>query len=300
MPLPTARRISVLLFSALFSLAVLNPKPPLLAETPSPSVPLEAGKILRLFPAGDVFPVYEADLHRPRFGIVFMTVPDIGIAASGDTRFDLRLGGRFGVLRVHPEGRPDLGWQVSILAGFDGQFDVDKGYDSIGWDGNYGLAFTRAWPSGWALKTRLYHTSSHIGDEYAERTGRRRIGYTREEADIGAAWRRGRVLVYAETGWGYDLRNEELQEPGRGQLGFEYRADDSLWAERLGWFAALDLSATEERDFRLDVSFLAGLSLRSGARRWRAALGYADGRPPLGEFFQDTEQTLSLGLWLDL
>ncbi len=51
-----------------------------------------------------------------------------------------------------------------------------------------------------------------MGDEYAERTGRLRINYTREEflagisGELGDRWR-----VYGEAAYGYDLRSETNQ-----------------------------------------------------------------------------------------
>ena len=114
------------------------------------------------------------------------------------------------------------------------------------------------------------------------------------------SYRSWRWRTYAEGGWAYTLRRDDLQKPGRAQLGLEYEAAESLWKSRLGWFAALDVSATEERDWRVDTSLQLGFLVRSGTRRWRAALGYYDGRAPMGEFFQDTESYVSLGLWLDV
>jgi hypothetical protein len=263
-------------------------------------------RTFRLFPEDDLYPAYKADHHRARFGLVYHAVPSAGIAGSGEARFDLRLGGRFGLLRVTPrdrlgQDRPGRAWQLSLIAGFDGQFDIDNSYDNVGWDGNYGLAFTTSRGRGPALKVALFHTSSHVGDEYAERTGRLRIGYTREEVSAGLAWTIGRRWrAYAEGAWGYVLRNEELMEPGRAQVGLEVEAAESLWKRRIGWYAALDVSATEERDWSVDVSLDVGLLLRSGARTWRAGLGFYDGRVPLGEFFRDDERYVSFGLWLDV
>lgn len=281
--------------------ASLDPAP---AAQPADEAAVEVGgtkRAIGLFPPRDVYPAYKADLHRPRFGLVQLSVPEIGIAGSGDARFDLRLGGRFGLLRVTPREGPGRAWQIGIIAGFDGQFDAGNSYDNIGWDGNYGLAFTSSGVRGPALKVALFHTSAHVGDEYAERTGRRRIGYTREELSAGLAWTLGdRWRAYAEAGWAYALRNEDVQEPGRAQLGLEYERAESLWKKRLGWYVALDVSAAEERDWQVDTSVDLGLSLRSGARKWRAGLGFYDGRVPLGEFFQDDERYVSFGLWLDV
>ena len=67
-------------------------------------------------------------------------------------------------------------------------------------------------------ETRLYsgtkHDSAHVGDEHSERTGRQRIGYTREELVAGVSWRPARKWrIYAEGGFGYGL--DDFQDPGR-------------------------------------------------------------------------------------
>jgi hypothetical protein len=275
--------------------------PAAVAGETTPAIDAGARRTLELFPAGELYPPYLADLHRPGFGLVQVHAASTTVDDAGDRRFDLRLGGSFGLLRLRPRDRPDRGWQLDVVAGFDGQFDVDRSYDNIGWDGNYGLSLVTARDHGLAFKVGVYHTSSHVGDEYAERTGRRRIGYTREELVAGLSWTpAARWRLYAETGWAYDRRNEELQEPGRLQAGVEHTAPATLWGGRLGWFAAADLSATEERDRSVDASIQAGLLVLSGPRRWRLAAGFYDGRSTLGEFFQDDERFLTLGLWLDL
>lgn len=290
-----------LLFLILTSLVEANgipgPGPP---SAEAPVVEIGSKRTVRLFPVTDLYPANKADLHRPRFGIAYLSVPSVGIAESGEARFDLRLGGRFGLVRVTPRAAGGQVWQISVIAGFDSQFDIDNSFDNIGWDGNYGLAFTSSRDSGLAFKLSIFHTSSHVGDEYAERTGRRRIGYTREEVSAGISWAISpRWRTYTEAGWAYSLRNEELQEPGRAQFGLEYESAESLWNQRLGWYVALDLSATQERDWRLDTSVDMGFLLRSGNRQWRVGVGYYDGRVPLGEFFQDEERYLSFGLWFD-
>lgn len=266
-----------------------------------PAVVLDSGKTLLLFPAGHLYPRYIADPHSVKSGIQKAFFSSTGIAESGNSRVILRLGGSFGIIRVHPPGRPDRGWQLNIEAGFDGQFDIDYSLDNIGWDGNYAFTVTSAGESDIAVKFGMLHTSSHVGDEYAERTGRLRIGYTRHELLAAVSWAvNERWRTYIEGGWGYDLRNEELQEPGRIQIGVEFEDAESLWQGRMGWYTALDVSAMEERDWRVDTSLQAGIVFRSRNRKWRFGIERYDGRPPMGEFFQETETYTALGVWIDI
>ncbi len=146
------------------------------AREAPPPVRVSSKSSLTLFPSTDLYPFYLADPHAHRFGVQLLSVSEPGIADSGSSRFALQLGGRFGVLRVHPQGRPDRGWQLGIEVGFYGQFDNDHSQDNIGWDGYYGLLATAVIGRGTAVKLGVLHPSAHVGEEREERTTRRRIG----------------------------------------------------------------------------------------------------------------------------
>src|SRR5690349_25066654 len=55
-----------------------------------------------MFPSSSLYPAYLADPRRPQFGVTLLAYPDPQIPDSGDRRVGLKLGGRFGLLRVHP------------------------------------------------------------------------------------------------------------------------------------------------------------------------------------------------------
>lgn len=251
------------------------------------------------FPATLLDPTYIADPLQPRIAVSVVAATGARIADTGDARFGLWLGGRFPLLGLTPQGRPERAWQLAIEAGFYGQFDMDNNQDNVGWDGIYGLVLAKKLGPRTALKLAAKHVSSHVGDELQERTMRRRINYTREELIFGisrqlrAGWR-----LYAEAAWGYRLRNTELQEPGRAQAGLEFRTEQPVFW-RAHWYTASNLTAFEEGDWEPDVMIQNGLEVPSGDRLWRLGLAFYDGRVPIGEFFQDRERYLVFGLWLD-
>lgn len=254
--------------------------------------PADAVPSFQFFPSEISYPGYIADPRRPEFGVAVLGFPDPRIPDSGDLRVGLKLGGRFGLLRF---GR----WQFDIEPGFIGQFDIEHSLDNIGWDGLYNFLFSTALRDDLHVQIGTKHVSSHVGDEYAERTGRRRIDYTREELAAGAVWSVApRWRTYAEAGWGFAPKEEIGQEPGRLQLGLEHEAPGSLGQGRLGWYAALDLQAMEERDWQPDPSLQVGLLVPAGDRRWRVGLGVHEGTVPLGEFYRVDETYIALGLWL--
>ena len=110
---------------------------------------------------------------------------------------------------------------------------------------------------------------------------------------MGRRWR-----TYAETGVGY-LERYEQQEPWRVQGGVEYASRQSLWGDRFSWYWASDLSSMQERDWRVDTSVQAGIATRSDGRTYRLGIQVHDGRPTVNEFFQFTETSVTLGIWVD-
>lgn len=252
------------------------------------------------FPSDLLTRSYVADPLQPRFGISSLSVSKSEIDNAGESRLALRLGGRFGLVRFTPRNHPERPWQLNIEAGFLGQFDSDHNQDNIGWDGIYGLVLVKRLSERLDLKLAAKHVSSHVGDELQERTGRRRINYTREESIVGLAWWPVQSWrLYGEVARGHELRNPELQKPGRVQVGVEYESSRVL-AWRLSGYAALDLNAFEESEWNADTTFQTGVSLASGLRTWRVGIEFHDGRPNLGEFFEERERWLGFGIWLDL
>jgi hypothetical protein len=268
------------------------------ASLPSRSIRIGVDHAIRFAPTGDLHPHALADPRRPGSALMYVRMLDSEIPSAGGHRFCLRLGGRFGLLRFFHLDRPEHGVQLNLEGGFFGHFDIDRKYDNIGWDGIYG--FTLSWRPSTAVSARIgaLHDSAHVGDEYAERTGRRRVQYTREEWVAGLnvqaapSWR-----TYAEAGYAYLRRND--QEPWRVQLGVEHAGRRRFWRDQLGWYAAADLTATEERDWKVTTVLQVGFELPTGRGCYRLGLEYLEGRSPLGEFFFHDESYLAFGLWFD-
>ena len=140
----------------------------------SPSqTPLTWGTSVRtveLFPAGDVFPVYAADPHRPtnQLGEAFLQPgPDSRDRFASDaplSRWAVRHAPRCVVLA----GRTILANQPRCRTGRRIRFAIQERRHRLGW---------QLWPDGhdrirrfpFAFKVALLHTSSHLGDEYEAR-----------------------------------------------------------------------------------------------------------------------------------
>ena len=192
---------------------------------------------------------------------------------------------------------------MDLDCGFIGQFDMDNETDNLGYDGIYGLQFVGAVRENLFLRLRTYHTSSHLGDEYIDTTGRERIAYTREEIRLGAAWRFDPDwLAYTEAGYAVLPRTHDVVTPWALQGGVQYVRKPCWLDDQLGWYTALDVSAFEENDWDANVTMQTGLHIPiSGRRRlYRLGLEYYDGRVRVGELSTQAERRIAVGAWVDI
>ena len=255
---------------------------------------------ITLLPATDLYPSYMAALREPRFALKIMSMTRRGIEQTPRSRLGTWVGGSVGLFRVHPAGQSGRGFQLQLGAGGFAQWE-EQGRDGIGWDGVYRVLGT--WTTGEELAFRvgISHMSSHIVDEYIENTGRRRIGYTREEMVAGArCGLNGSWQPYLEVGYAHLMRSA-LQEPWRFQTGLEYTSGPAWWNGRAGFFAALDAQSHQENQWKVSTALQMGLRIpvRELGRTYRVGLEVYRGRAPMGEFFQADESHVALGWWLD-
>jgi hypothetical protein len=264
-------------------------------------LPVAADEVWQLSPSPHLYPLYRADPLRATFSAQAVYLRDTTIANIGRHRFDLKLGGELNVLGLAASATQPDWLQLILEAGFHGQFDADQSQDNTGWDGIYALYLSLRQNPQLAYRFGMKHISSHIGDELIERSGRQRIDYTRQEWRFGAAWSfADQWLSYVDAGYGFGLRDQILQAPWRAQLGVQYEAPSLFWNKQFSWYTAMDMSSYQENDWHRNYTLQLGLVAAAQERHWRIGLEFYDGRAQLGEFFQDKESYLGVGLWIDL
>jgi len=251
------------------------------------------------FPPNDFYPRYIANPLRPQNALTLQWLADTEIFDTTEKRFGLRLGGTFGIYRWHPEGNPDRGWQLDFNGGFAGQFDIGYSWDNTGWDGFYGLVLN------WRLNPELgfrigsQHDSSHMGDEYMERTGQPRVKYTREEGILGVSWRfRPRWDFYGELGYGNGIAGSVTATV---ETGLQYVSPQKYWKGRASWFTAVDIRTYEETDWSTRFTAQIGCLIPIGERsmQYRFAVEFGTGRSVMGQFHWEDETWLGVGWYVD-
>ena len=283
------------------------------SSTPRPaenaaSQPLEA------FPDNDVFRPPLADLKQPRFFATLQAThilnpnPAVNIGSTV-TVGSVGAGENFGLV-----GRRNGcdGWQVGILAGVFAQFNMDSDSEDL-INADYVIGLPVSWRRGlFSTRVRLYHQSSHLGDEFVlGNPGFQRVNLSFEEVeailslDTPGGWGRvyagGGYLVHREPAsldpikvqWGLELRGPAYHSPILGRV---------LPDLRLVPVFGVDFKTFEQQDWVLNTNVAGGLEWNrvGSSRRVRFLVNYYNGFSPYGQFFEQSKlRAVGFGLYLE-
>lgn len=257
-------------------------------------------------PEGDLFCPLIADPKAERSFLSFQRGDFPALQAGVETDSDLHigaigLGDAFPLVRFG-RGAPGDGVQVALVGSIFAQFDLGtESVDLINADYLIGLPVTFR-RSGFSSRLRLYHQSSHLGDEFLLRTDVTRENLSFESLELLLSQEVGAVRVY---GGGEYLFNREpaTLEKMLAHAGLEFRVGQLRGVRFVG---AVDAKAAEQHDWSPGWSARAGVEIAAWRdeshppRLWGILLEFYDGPSPYGQFFQEQVRWVGIGLHLSL
>jgi hypothetical protein len=253
------------------------------------------GDVPIVLPAGDLFRPLIADPKQPQFFVSFikLTTPGDRISAAS-----VGYGENFGLWRW-PGVHPGEGWQLNFAGGLFALFNLSAPSNDL-INADYAIGFTLTHRQGpFSARFRLFHQSSHLGDEFLlNQPNVPRINLSVEAIDAIGSYEWDRWRAYGGAGYLIGRDPPELK-PGFAEAGVEYRSPRFSWD--LGRFiAGIDLRSFQEQDWKVARSIKAGLELGQadpGRRRVRVLGEYYKGFSPFGQFFQTNIHYYGVGLY---
>ena len=251
-------------------------------------------------PAGHLFSPPVADPKQPHFFAAWLWVTSPMLTGQVS---NVGLGEDIMLIR----GRRRQ-WEVSVAAGVFSQFDMEtSSNDLINTD--FVIGFPLAYRAGLlSARARIYHQSSHLGDEFLLNQNPTRVNLSFEAVELLVARDLWRGSVRAYGGGEYVFRHEPADlKPGLLHAGVEFRPFGRLM--RVGGLgegrilAALDVKSTEERKWRAGWSGRVGIEFRAAtaaARNLSAQLHGYSGPAPYGQFYQENVRSVGVGIHLAL
>ena len=250
-----------------------------------------------LLPPGTLFAPLLADPRWPHLSVGGQRYlgdrefRHVGTATLGETlsiyRDDAPLGGQ---------------WEAGVQAAVFAIFDLDaESKDLINADYLGGL-FASYRRGQLQAMARLFHQSSHLGDEFLLRSRVDRLNLSYEAVDLRVAYGflDGAVRVYGGGSVLFD-RDPGRLDPGAIQYGVELYSPWRLANGALRPFLAVDLQQRQQNAWSVDLSVRTGVQLESRpvfGRKLTLALEYFTGHSPNGQFFRQTVDYIGIGLHL--
>lgn len=259
-------------------------------------------------PRGDVFCPLLADPKGQRSFVSYLHET----SDQGDTNVgSVGISDAFGLLRVGGP-KPGDGFQMSLAGSVFAQFDLGSAsYDLVNADYIIGLPITFR-RKAFSMRFRLYHQSSHLGDEFLLRENnpkfvRENISF--EAAEMILSLDGGPFRIYG--GGEYLLRRDpEDLERYVAHGGVELRPARRL--VRFGTVAGVrfvaggDVKASEEQDWKPAVSIRTGFEFDRPrdtdppGRRWGLLFEAYTGPSPYGQFFRNQVRYFGAGIHFTL
>ena len=257
------------------------------------------------FPQDQIFCPVLADPKEARSFVSLLrgTFPSVDDPeGKGTTIASVGLGDSFGLVRWGGPS-PGEGVQIDAVGSIFAQFDLGApSNDLINADYIIGLPLTLR-RGGFSARVRLYHQSSHLGDEYLLRSDDiERENLSFESVELLVSQEVGPLRVYAGGERVFRREPEALA----GKLfhgGVELRTGRGGPVQLV---SGVDVKTTERFDWSPAISGRAGLVvMRSGpgghpARLVALLLEIYDGPSPYGQFFQDDISYIGVGLHFGL
>lgn len=252
----------------------------------------------------ELFAPLLADPRWPRFSAAFQHyVDDSQLRNVGAVSF----GGSFPILRYSPDADWHLllGFQAAVFSVFD--FDADS-TDLVNSDFWVGVPVSFRW-ADFSVIGRIFHQSSHLGDEFLLRNQVDRVNLSYEAVDLIFSYDFGPKVDQPR---GFETRRVFRLYGGGGVLLRKEPADlDRLWAHGgaeikspevffKNWvrpIAAADFQSNQEYDWDVDISVRAGVQLENSdkpGRQVQVLFVYFNGRSPNGQFYERTIEYLGL------
>ncbi|MDD5581501.1 MAG: DUF1207 domain-containing protein [Methylobacter sp.] len=250
-----------------------------------------------LLPTGHLFKPLLADPRWAHFSAAYhyynrgdVDGSDIATVSFGETIPFYR--NNFGV------GRSTAQWEAGIQAGVFSDFSLNApSHDLINTD-FIASAYSSVRLGQFSAFGRIYHQSSHLGDEFLLRTRIQRVNLSYEGADLRLSYELPYgVRLYGGGGGLFD-RDPSTLKIWSTQYGIEFRSPWRIDSTMMRPVAAADFKNFEENNWSTDISARAGIqfdSLNVLGRNLQILVEYFNGYSPSGQFYKEKIEYFGLG-----
>jgi hypothetical protein len=250
-----------------------------------------------MLPEGHLFKPLLADLRWAHFSAAYRNY--LGNNIDGNNNGAVSFGETIPFYRANV-GSYAAQWEAGLQAAVFSDFNLGAPSSDLINTDFIASAYASARAGQASAFARVYHQSSHLGDEFLLRrlTDVERINLSYEGADLRLSYELPYGLRVYGRGGGIFHKEPSTLKPWMIQYGMEYRSPWRIMFASIRPVAAVDIKNHEQNNWNADVSAPAGIQLdrfQSFSRRLQFLVEYFHGNSPTGQFLRQRVDYLGIG-----
>lgn len=251
-----------------------------------------------LLPTGHLFKPLLADPRWTRFSAAYRNYQSSNF--DGRDIASVSFGETIPIYRNN-FGRSSVQWEAGLQAGVFSDFNLDASSSDLVNTDFIVAAYSSLRADRFSAFGRVYHQSSHLGDEFLLRkigTKFERVNLSYEGADLKLSYEFPYGIRLYGGGAGLFHREPSALKIWSAQYGIEFRSPWRVkWASMRPVIGA-DIKNHEENNWNYDVSARAGVefeNLQVLGRKLQIMAEYYNGFSPSGQFYKEKVEYFGLG-----
>jgi hypothetical protein len=195
-------------------------------------------------------------------------------------------------------GQSTAQWESGIQAGVFSDFNLDASSSDLVNTDFIASVYSTVRAGQFSAFGRIYHQSSHLGDEFLLRTKLERVNLSYEGSDLRLSYELPYGVRLYGGGGGLFHKEPSTLKVWSTQYGIEFRSPWRIDFASMRPIVAVDLKNFEENNWSTDVSARAGVqfdNLQVLGRKLQILGEYYNGYTPSGQFYKTKVEYIGVG-----
>lgn len=248
-----------------------------------------------ILPTGHLFKPLLADVRWPHFSAAYRN--HVGNNLDGNNNGSVSFGETIPFYRAN-FGQSIVQWEAGLQAGVFSDFNLDAPSTGLINTDFIAAVYSSVRARQFSAFARIFHQSSHLGDEFLLRTRLERINLSYEAADLRLSYEFPYGIRIYGGGGGIFHKQPSTLKPWRTQYGIEFRSPWRISFAAMRPIAAVDLKNYEQNNWNTDISARAGFQFdkfQAFGRNLQFLVEYFNGNSPTGQFYKEKVEYLGFG-----
>lgn len=251
-----------------------------------------------LLPTGHLFKPLLADPRWARFSAAYRNYQSENF--DGTDIASVSFGETIPFYRSH-FGQSTVQWEAGLQAGVFSDFNLDSSSSDLVNTDFIAALYSSIRAGEFSAFGRLYHQSSHLGDEFLLRkinTSFERINLSYEGLDLKLSYELPFGIRLYGGGTGLFHKEPSALKIWSAQYGAEFRSPWRIGSSPMRPIIAVDIKNHEQNRWNTDVSAKAGVefdNLQVLGRKLQILAEYYNGFSPTGQFYKEKVEYIGLG-----